>query len=88
MLKIILLFAVLLFAAEKQEVIKSNILDTLKVAKVDTATIVKHEEIKIVKTWRDTAKLVKVDTIRTITFDTLVDVRKVAKPVIKVPVKK
>lgn len=56
---------------DKVVVEKSVVSDTSKVVLMDTLLAVRHDTVKVIKTWRDTVKLVKKDSVVTSRVDTL-----------------
>ena len=56
---------------DKVVVEKSVVSDTQKVVLTDTLLAVRHDTVKVIKTWRDTVKLVKKDSVVSTRVDTL-----------------
>ena len=50
---------------------KSVVSDTSKIVLTDTLLAVRHDTVKVIKTWRDTVKLVKKDSVVSTRVDTL-----------------
>jgi hypothetical protein len=61
---LVLILTVCLFAATRTEVAKIAVVDTVKTFKVDTVKTTVTDSFEIVKTFKDTSILVKIDTVK------------------------
>ena len=70
-------------SAPRKQYLRTVKCDTSKVIVQQTLTVLKYDTVKVVNQYKDTLKLIKSDTTRSVRIDTLAPVKPIRTPVVK-----